>query len=106
MAFIGCPLFRDISMKLRRAFAEGLRQARNARGLTQEDFGEVSSRTYVSMLERGERTPTLEKIDRLSTVLKVHPLTLLTLVYMKVHGDKDGRALQARVLEELLQLTA
>lgn len=54
-----------------------------ARGLSQEDFGFVSSRTYVSSLERGNYSPTLNKVDELAEVLNVHPLVLLTLTYSK-----------------------
>lgn len=54
-----------------------------ARGLSQEDFGFVSSRTYVSSLERGNYSPTLNKVDELAEVLDVHPLVLLTLTYSK-----------------------
>jgi transcriptional regulator with XRE-family HTH domain len=48
-------------MKL--AFAKALRHARKSRGLTQEDFSDVSSRTYMSTLERGKKSPTLDKIN-------------------------------------------
>lgn len=59
-----------------------MRLIRKAKGITQEDFGVVSSRTYVSSVERGLKGPTLAKIDELANVLGVHPLTLLTLAYV------------------------
>jgi len=62
-------------------FGQALRRARKARGMTQEDFSTPSSRTYVSMLERGVRSPTLAKINELSETLGIHPLTLLALAY-------------------------
>ncbi len=74
----------------RNNFASGLKKLRNARGLSQEDFGLVSSRTYVSSLERGLKSPTLSKVDDLSEVLGVHPLILLTLSYT------EGLAPEAR----------
>lgn len=49
-------------MEIRHAFAKALRKARKANGLTQEDFAEVSSRTYLGTLERGKKGPTLDKI--------------------------------------------
>jgi transcriptional regulator with XRE-family HTH domain len=52
---------------------------RKARGLTQEDFSEVSSRTYLSSLERDLKSPTLEKLAQLAAVLQVHPVTLVAL---------------------------
>ena len=51
------------------------------RGLTQEDFGLVSSRTYLSGLERGLKSPTLGKLEQIASVMQVHPLTLLALTY-------------------------
>ena len=53
--------------------------ARKARGLTQEDFSDVSSRTYLSSLERDLKSPTLEKLAQLAAVLQVHPVTLVAL---------------------------
>ena len=49
--------------------------------MSQESLGEVSSRTYVSTLERGLKSPTLRKIDALAAALQVHPLTLIAMCY-------------------------
>lgn len=63
-------------------FGRGLRLARKAAGLSQEDFSDVSSRTYVSSLERGLKSPTLEKVEDLAAAVGCHPLTLLALAYL------------------------
>ena len=97
----------DHTDKLRKAFGKALRTLRKTKSLTQEDFALVSSRTYLSTLERGMKSPTLEKIDALSEVLGVHPLTLLSLCYQ--HMEDTGRkkanarpnALIDRELDEL-----
>lgn len=68
-------------MKYQDRFAKALKKARKARGLTQEDFSSLSSRTYVSTLERGMKSPTLSKINELAEILNIHPLTLLLLTY-------------------------
>lgn len=68
-------------MKYQDRFAKALKKARKARGLTQEDFSTLSSRTYVSTLERGMKSPTLSKINELAEILNIHPLTLLLLAY-------------------------
>ena len=68
-------------MTQKSSFAAALRTTRKARGLSQEAFSDVSSRTYLSSLERGLKSPTLNKVAELSAVLEVHPLTLLTLAY-------------------------
>ena len=60
-------------------FPRAFRTARVAVDLSQEAFDTVSSRTYVSMLERGVAQPTLSKVDALAGVLGLHHLTLLAL---------------------------
>ncbi|WP_417548091.1 helix-turn-helix domain-containing protein [Marinobacter segnicrescens] len=68
---------------------EALRRIRKARGLSQEAFSGVSSRTYLSSLERGLKSPTLNKLEDLCEVLAVHPLTLLALIYCENINDVD-----------------
>lgn len=75
-------------MDIRQAFALALRKIRKARGLTQEDFSIVSSRTYLSTLERGIKSPTLDKVQELADTLKVHPLTILALAYSTIEGEQ------------------
>jgi transcriptional regulator with XRE-family HTH domain len=69
-------------MGLLERFGAGLQRARKSRGLTQEDFSVVSSRTYLSSLERGIKSPTISKLDELASVIGVHPLSLLALAYL------------------------
>lgn len=87
-------------MNVRTGLAEALRAARNAKGLSQEDFSEVSSRTYLSTLERGLKSPTLEKLCQLAGVLDIHPLTLLTLAFSASEQCASSELL-ARVQTEL-----
>ena len=63
-------------------FGAALRAARRAAGVPQEGFGLVSSRTYMSMLERSVRNPTLNKIDDLAPVLGIHPASLVVMSYL------------------------
>jgi transcriptional regulator with XRE-family HTH domain len=69
--------------------------------MTQEDFDAVSSRVYVSALERGIKQPTLSKIDDLARHLGVHPLTLLTLAYCPSPTTEEARSLAAQVAHEI-----
>jgi len=80
-------------MEVKLAFAIALKMVRKVRGLTQEDFSETSSRTYVSTLERGKKSVTLEKLDQLAKTLKIHPLTLLALTYANVDSTTDIKEL-------------
>ncbi len=74
---------------------DALRRGRKARGLSQEAFSDVSSRTYLSSLERGLKSPTLSKLADLCDVMEIHPLTLLTLAYA---GDNAERV-EERLME-------
>lgn len=76
--------------------AGALRKARKARGLSQEDFSDVSSRTYMSSLERGLKNPTLDKLAELCEVMRVHPVTLLTLAYAGNTRQADQVLAQVR----------
>jgi transcriptional regulator with XRE-family HTH domain len=91
-------------MDIKDAFAAALKQARTAKRLTQEDFSNVSSRTYVSTLERGLKNPTLDKIEDLAGVMRLHPLTLITVAYMIERNDTDPKELFRIVTKELSQL--
>ena len=77
---------------------DALRRIRKARGLSQEAFSDVSSRTYLSSLERGLKSPTLSKLEELCEVMEVHPLTLLALAYA---GDSSRKINQ--LLEQVRQ---
>lgn len=83
---------------------KALKIARVARGLSQEDFGLVSSRTYISTLERGLKSPTLSKLDSLVGPLKVHPLTLLTLAYLNDPSSESPDELLQMVQAEINDL--
>jgi transcriptional regulator with XRE-family HTH domain len=67
---------------LLRRFGIGLQRARKSRKLTQEDFSVVSSRTYLSSLERGVKSPTITKIDAIASVIGVHPVSLIAYAYL------------------------
>lgn len=61
--------------EIARIFGEVLQELRHRRGLSQEEFGFECElhRTYISLLERGKRIPSLTTIIQLATVLNVSP---------------------------------
>lgn len=91
-------------MTAKHTLSEALKTIRKARGLSQEAFSDVSSRTYMSTLERDMKSPTLNKLAELCEVMEVHPLTLLTLAYA---GDdlRQADQLLAQVRQELETVT-
>lgn len=90
-------------MDVRHALASALKSIRTARGLTQEDFSNVSSRTYLSTLERGLKSPTIDKTQALAEVLSVHPLTLMALTFITAE-DTSADKLLAKIKKELADL--
>ena len=85
----------------RNQFGPALRAVRKARGMSQETFGLQSSRTYVSTLERGLKSPTLNKIDELADVMGVHPITLMVLAYADLDQNTEVTRLLQTVTSEL-----
>jgi len=55
-------------------------------------------------MERGQKSPTLEKIDPLVKVLKIHPLTLLSLTYLQAGGIRNPESLIRRIRAELEEM--
>lgn len=78
-------------MGLLKRFGAGLQWARTSRNLTQEDFSAVSSRTYISSLERGLKAPTITKVEELAIVMHLHPVALLALAYMPTESDERDK---------------
>jgi transcriptional regulator with XRE-family HTH domain len=62
------------------AFGRVLRDCRNQAGVTQEELAALADvdRTFMSLLERGLRQPTLETLFRLASALGVAPATLVS----------------------------
>jgi transcriptional regulator with XRE-family HTH domain len=85
---------------------KALKQLREIANVTQEDFGLVSSRTYISTVERGLKSPTLGKIEQLAEVLGIHPLTLLTVAYMDRLTPKEIERTTALLRDRLLTIVS
>lgn len=93
-------------MELKTAFGKALKEIRSSRRVTQEDFSQVSSRTYLSTLERGLKSPTIDKVEGLASVLGVHPLTLIARSYLLMNEDVLLEDLLTRIKEDLSDLQA
>jgi transcriptional regulator with XRE-family HTH domain len=72
-------------MKLRAIVARNLRILRKQKGLTQEElaFQAGINRNYVGQIEREEKSPTVDVIEKLSGSLGVSPATLLSRIGQK-----------------------
>jgi transcriptional regulator with XRE-family HTH domain len=86
------------------SLAKAIKRVRKARGLSQEAFSDVSSRTYMSSLERGLKNPTISKLSELCEVMGIHPLALLTLAYAGREHEIDK--LLASVRQQIADVLA
>jgi len=66
-------------MDMRKLVGHNFRKIRVAKGLTQEQFAEISgfSQQYISGLESGRRNPTIVTVYELASALGVNHLELL-----------------------------
>lgn len=93
-------------MELERAFGQALKFHRLRAGLSQEGFSLVSSRTYMSTLERGLKSPTLLKVNEIASVIGVHPLSILTSCYLLNDDSLTLEELFSRIRQEVGALDA
>ena len=79
-------------MKPEDAFAQVLRRLRKDKGLSQEELAHQSDldRTYISLLERGLRQPSLSSILQLSKPLGVSSADILAEVEEKLNEDSPS----------------
>jgi transcriptional regulator with XRE-family HTH domain len=66
-------------MDMRRIVGRNVRRIRLEKGLTQEQFADVSgfSQQYISGLESGKRNPTVVTLHELAQALGVTPIELI-----------------------------
>lgn len=68
--------------EIERSFGQVLRKLREDRGLSQEELGFESGyhRTYISQLERGKKSPSLQTVFQLARALKLRPSEFIAAV--------------------------
>ncbi|MCV4275827.1 helix-turn-helix domain-containing protein [Pseudomonas capsici] len=88
-------------MSLKIAVAAVLKAMRKIRRLSQKDLAEVSSRTYVSKLERGQSSPTLEMMATLSAPLGLTPLGLVAVTL----AAETGRSIKSLIEDVELEVS-
>jgi transcriptional regulator with XRE-family HTH domain len=69
-------------MKLRQVVARNLRILRNQKGLSQEElaFQAGINRNYVGQIERKEKSPTVDMIEKLAKALDIEPIEIFSKV--------------------------
>ncbi|MFK0344197.1 helix-turn-helix domain-containing protein [Pseudomonas asiatica] len=90
-------------MTLKSSFANVLRAMRGMRNITQREFADTTSRTYLSKLEAGRSSITLDKLEQLSERLNLSPLAILTLT-LSEHTGQSANELIATLRDEIRDL--
>lgn len=62
-------ILTNAQMPTKQAVGKALRIVRKSAGLSQDDFTFSSSRTFVSSIERGLKSPTIEKLSQLCELM-------------------------------------
>lgn len=75
-------------MERKLAFGSALKAVRLRKGIAQEQLG--ASQSFISTLERGIRSPTIEKVEELAARLGVNPATLIILMQIGLDGDEQA----------------
>ena len=91
-------------MQIKHAFGKAFRLIRKYKKLTLLGFANVSGRTYIGAIEKGVKSPTLEKIDELGKFLDIHPITMLYLTYINDIESKSFETLSKRVKSEFTEI--
>ena len=81
-----------------------MRLVRRSKGVSQGAFELLTSRVYISAVERGLKQPTLPKVDQFAEVIGVHPLTVLAFAYVKKLDFEELQQLLEQVKREALDL--
>lgn len=87
-------------MQLKIALAGAIRALRQQRQLRHEDLSDVSVKSKLSALERGETSITLEKFESLAEALQIEPLALFA-ICLSTRRDTPFPALLESAAEQL-----
>ena len=90
------------SAKLLAELTRVIVERRRELGMSQEDFSDVAgfSRSYVSDIERGERSFGLRNLVRLATALALTPSALLKRAEQNIKSEDKMMLVSANILEE------
>lgn len=72
--------------------------------MSQDDFTDVSSRTFVSSIERGLKSPTIQKLTELAGAMRLDAAAVVVAASLLEHDDPEA-ALQ-RICAEALDVLA
>ena len=87
-------------------FGRALKRLRSARGVTQEDLLNSTSRRHVGRIEQGHQMPSIRAIESLATSLQIHPLTLVAAAYCSELDDQSITEIMKTIQEDFAGLAS
>ena len=90
---LGCMSTENEPQSLSKAFGDAVRALRGKTGLSQEKFAFHCGldRTYVSLIERGIRNPTIKTVWIIANALGVKPSQLIDSAERVLAGEKPSK---------------
>lgn len=88
--------------ELKRALGASMKLYRLKKNIPQESLG--PSQPYISTLEAGRGSASIDKIEQMAGVLGVHPVSIILAGYLSSGDDVTTDQLLERIRSELLQI--
>jgi transcriptional regulator with XRE-family HTH domain len=88
--------------ELKRALGASMKLYRLKKNIPQESLG--PSQPYISTLEAGRGSASIDKIEQMAGVLGVHPVSIILAGYLSSDDDVTTDQLLERIRNELLQI--
>lgn len=88
-------------MDLKQVFGNIFTRSRKRAGLVQEDFEPITSRSYISALERGKYSISMDKLNDLSKLIGMHPVSMMFQTYLVYDEKISALELISIIMEDL-----
>jgi transcriptional regulator with XRE-family HTH domain len=88
--------------ELKRALGASLRSYRLKRDVSQESLG--PSQPYISNLEAGRGSASIDKIEQMALILGVHPVSIILAGYLGSSEEADTEGVLNRIHSELREI--
>jgi transcriptional regulator with XRE-family HTH domain len=89
-------------LELKRAIGNSIKSYRLKREISQESLG--PSQPYISNLEAGRGSASLDKIEQMADVLGVHPISIIVAGYLTSNEHANKEQLLERIQTELAEI--
>ena len=88
--------------ELKRAIGSSIKSYRLKRDIPQESLG--PSQPYISNLEAGRGSASIDKIEQMADVLGIHPMSIIFAGYLTSNDDGNKDHLFERIRMELAEI--